>query len=129
MTPKCLGPYKTLRQHMKEEHPEGMTCKRCNKVLLIFDFFMSHIASCKSDHILYPHKCHHCIKTFKDLSRLQEHIQNFHSENKLKCQNCEKVLESKQGFKIHKCHTPKTKFEFGEFKEYKCEKCLNKFST
>ena len=96
-------------------------CQECSLVLLSFNQWKNHM---RKAHHASARKlgvaCDQCDKILQDQYALRNHKQNMHSEQRFKCNDCDKTFGTAERLKKHQAN---------HNKKYQCEYCSMAFAS
>lgn len=99
--------------------PKFYICRFCNKQVTKNSFRM-HI----SVHAEPTHECKHCLRLFKSIHALKQHVKIHTESKKFKCDRCERSWSKKDGLISHLAKQHGTQIE-----TFDCQTCGNSFLT
>ena len=101
----------------KEEKLGTFPCPLCKKVYRMKFFLKLHL---KEHDAVY--QCPYCVRTFKNKRRLTMHVSRHEEEGQWKCDQCDKIFNSKESLTGHKY-----RIHGGKEKRHLCRFCPLKF--
>lgn len=112
----------SLKEHIKKEHGEGITCETCQKTFHSEYYLKIHQETHKPDYEMRNYVCDLCNRRFLSRKMLRQHLLKHSGSTKVyKCTYCNKELSSNASLKAH------TNIHTG-LKPYVCEICGNGFA-